>query len=104
MSFKVNQNKGFHLIFDNGLTLSTQFGGGNYCDNYNMEIKRYESGLSCDNAEIAIWGKNGNWITKEIMDKLVDDCEDNVYGYVSMELWIEIVDICKNYKETKTND
>ncbi len=54
------QNKGFQLTFNNGLTISVQFGKGNYCSNRNDEnednkrCSLYES----NTAEIAIWDSN----------------------------------------------
>lgn len=44
---------GFSMTFDNGNTISVQFGHGNYCDN------KHESSFCCNNAEIAIWNKDG---------------------------------------------
>ena len=32
---KATQNKGFSLTFENNLTISVQFGYGNYCENRN---------------------------------------------------------------------
>jgi hypothetical protein len=37
-NFKITDGKGFHITFENGYTISVQFGPGNYCDNYDMEI------------------------------------------------------------------
>ena len=34
--FRITDNKGFHLTFKNGVTISVQFGIGNYGDNYNL--------------------------------------------------------------------
>ncbi len=52
------QNKGFHIRFDNGWTVSVQFGAGNYCDNYNsMDFDR-KTGAESDTAEVWCW--NGN--------------------------------------------
>ena len=59
---KATSNKGFHLTFENGWTISVQFGYGNYCDN-----GHHPEGLALHNkrivesgdAEIAIWNKNG---------------------------------------------
>jgi len=33
---KSTENKGFHLTFQNGYTISVQFGRGNYCMNNMM--------------------------------------------------------------------
>jgi hypothetical protein len=32
-NFKSTNNKGFQMTFENGWTISVQFGYGNYCDN-----------------------------------------------------------------------
>jgi len=39
--FKICDQKGFHITFDNGYTVSVQFGAGNYCDNYDANIMDY---------------------------------------------------------------
>lgn len=55
--FKSTRRKGFHIGFDNGLTVSVQWGSGNYCDNH------WDSGFNDDHdwqssdAEVAIWHK-----------------------------------------------
>jgi len=41
--FRITHNKGFHITFPNGLTLSTQFGGGNYCENHMGDISSKNS-------------------------------------------------------------
>lgn len=62
---KITDGKGFHITFDNGWTVSVQFGPANYCGNYDMEISREgdkkagEKGSQT--AEIAAWDKNHNW-------------------------------------------
>lgn len=55
-------NKGFSLTFENELTISVQFGVGNYCERRSLtkdltdDLKNYITGSK--NAEIAIWDKN----------------------------------------------
>lgn len=39
--FKICDQKGFHITFDNGYTVSVQFGPGNYSDNYDLSIMDY---------------------------------------------------------------
>lgn len=102
--FKITGSKGFHITFPNGVILSTQFGGGNYCDNYDKEIgeERKKSEYASTNCEIAIWqiADRNNWITEkmewEVFGKVLGD---NVKGYVNMEDWLKIFDWCKNYKK-----
>ena len=96
MRFKTTENKGFQITFDNGITLSTQFGPGNYADNYDAPFlfgDKMPRFYSSDESEIAIWKKDGTWITKEYEDR-----GDNVLGYVPFEKWLSIFDWCRNYK------
>jgi hypothetical protein len=61
--FKSTLNKGFQMTFDNGWTISVQFGYGNYCDNRNHPLKtklHNEMIVNCPNAEIMMWDKDGN--------------------------------------------
>lgn len=63
--FKLSSKKGFHIEFENGFVVSVQFGPGNYCDNYNMQIgeDEEEAGrIGSNNAECAVWGPDGDMI------------------------------------------
>lgn len=57
--FKICEGKGFQITFDNGWTVSVQFGPGNYCENRNESLSFYtdidhRNAVSRD-AEIAAW-------------------------------------------------
>lgn len=59
------QNKGFQMKFENGLTISVQFGTMNYCERRKFDLD-YLSEMKTDivqsaDAEIAIWDENDNW-------------------------------------------
>lgn len=56
-------NKGFHVKFENGWTVSVQFGPGNYCENKNSDCKlpRAIDLWTSPDAEIAAWDAQGNW-------------------------------------------
>lgn len=93
---RVNDNKGFHIEFDNGLTISVQFGYGNYCDNRDIETNKEQRTKVSTNAEIAIWDKNNNWY--------VFDKGDTVKGWVTANeigIWIDKVRRAKNIKSIK---
>ena len=51
------------MTFENGWTISVQWGYGNYCDNRSMLKSDFNNttDLECETAEIAIWDKNNNW-------------------------------------------
>ena len=63
--FRITGEKGFHITFENGYTVSVQFGPGNYCDNYSRDIGREEEICGKDgspNAECAVWAQDGKLI------------------------------------------
>jgi len=62
--FKICDQKGFHITFENGWTVSVQFGRGNYCDNYNHEGYDGPVPQSSD-AEIAAWDSDNKWFEFE---------------------------------------
>lgn len=69
-----NWNKGFHITFDNGWTVSVQWGRSNYCDNKTYDNDTVISN-SCPNAEVWAWNNKRNfeqpvvWLTPiEVLD------------------------------------
>jgi hypothetical protein len=98
--FKITGAKGFHIVFTNGITLSTQFGPGNYCQNRKLEsFINIPDPLKSDNSEIAIYDKDGKWLTKEMMsDIFKDDFAGDVHGYITADDWATVVNWCVNYK------
>jgi hypothetical protein len=90
------QNKGFNLTFDNGLTISVQFGTGDYCERgspyapYKSEMLNGQDITESQNAEIAVWDENNNWF---------DFGTDTVKGWCSaneVAKWIEKVSKAKS--------
>lgn len=60
--FKITDNKGFCISFENGNTVSVQFGYGNYCSNYdNCDMRKPDHGAESHDAECAAWGADGTW-------------------------------------------
>jgi len=58
---RITNDSGFHIVFENGYTVSVQFGKGNYCD-YDF------SSLSSPNAECAVWGEDGGFIEHPLFE------------------------------------
>jgi hypothetical protein len=95
-TFSCNDN-GFSITFPNGLTLSTRFGYGNYCENQDMD-KLMDSlkptirfdGIESDNAEIAVIRKNGEFA--------VGEHGDSVKGHVEIKEWLEVFKWCEEHK------
>jgi hypothetical protein len=74
MSFEISDNKGFHITYKNGYTVSVQFGGGNYCTNRDLPIEDYGKSVPpSDTAETALMNKDG----------FVSYQGDDVQGYMS---------------------
>ena len=98
--FRITSGKGFHITFPNGITISTQFGGGNYCDNYNDRIGHDNpESISSSNCEIGIWRHGGEWCTGEVVKAAGLEDEfggDMVAGYVSMENWLKLLNAAVN--------
>ena len=79
--FVSTRNKGYQMTFQNGITISVQFGTGNYCDRRNSAYDRLTDDtasaiVESKSAEIAIWDKNGTWF---------DFGHDKVKGWVSAD-------------------
>lgn len=64
--FKSTHNKGFQITFSNDLTISVQWGTGNYCERKNLkenflsDIEKHVT--ESKDAEVAIWDKSGKWL------------------------------------------
>ena len=61
--FDITAQKGFHITFENGWTVSVQFGRGNYCQNYNLSSMAPVLGSS--DAEVAAWDAKNKWFEFE---------------------------------------
>ena len=96
---KSNSNHGFHMTFKNGLTISVQFGKGNYCDRRTFNVREIlaqeNESVESKNAEIAIWDKNGVWFNFK---------SDTVKGWIDADeiaIWIDKVRRAKSIKTIK---
>ena len=96
---KSTMNRGFSLTFENGLTISVQFGTGNYCERrdyssgYDGDLKSHI--VEANNAEIAIWDESNQWF---------DFGSDKVKGWVNADevaIWIDKVRRAKNIHTIK---
>lgn len=95
-TFRTCNNKGFHITFPNGVTLSTQFGWGNYCENYDSKMPDYTKPIPdtlSDDCEIMIWyGDSDNTITSEWSKN-----DDTVQGRLSIDQWLSAFDFARNW-------
>ena len=90
MTFVATENKGFGMTFDNGFTISVQWGTENYCEHRNLDIdfddipnpkenNRWES----RSAEIAVFDDDGivpigdgddviGWLSADDVAKIIE--------------------------------
>jgi hypothetical protein len=62
--FRITGGKGFGIQFDNGYSVSVQFGPGNYCSNYDRD---FEDSAECGkegsrDSECAVFNTNGDFV------------------------------------------
>jgi hypothetical protein len=86
--FKICGSKGFQITFENGWTVSVQFGPGNYCEGYPNSIVKFDAPQKANfwtspNAEIAAWDRNNEWF--------IFDNQDQVKGYQTPK---EVLEFC----------
>ncbi len=78
--FSITGGRGFQLKLQNGVTISVQFGPGNYCEHYeDLDINSFEKVRiseiwQSNNAEIAAWDSFGHWFNFQAK-KFNDDCD-----------------------------
>lgn len=107
--FSITAGKGFHMTFSNGITISVQWGPGNYCDNrhmtYHEEKEAGEKGS--DTAEIAIWSNHDNgkeWITRGIYKIYKNEnIYDDVVAFVDPDRVADMICICSSLTEYEIN-
>jgi len=94
--FRITGKKGFHVSFDNGYTVSVQFGPGNYCDNYSREIGRDEEACGKDGsstAECAVWNASGVMLKQR-------GWNDTVRGHMNAEQVLKLLAWAAKQKPT----
>ena len=61
---RINDNKGFQITFDNGYTVSVQFGPGNYGSNRNLKmLENMNKPMTATTAETALIAPDGGFVT-----------------------------------------
>ena len=100
--FSVSGNKGFSITFENGNTVSVQWGSGNYCDpvhpdgrgaGYDAPTKD-EGAWKSTTAEVAAWNSDGEW----------HNCGgDQVKGWMTPAQVLEFVNFVANNELDTTN-
>ena len=90
--FTSTLNHGFQMEFKNKIIISVQFGAGSYCERKNvpfigdMDVPLVRS----NDAEIAIWDKEGKWF---------DFGDDEVKGNVDTDEVAKWIELCSSVKD-----
>ena len=89
--FVSTMNKGFHMTFANGLTVSVQWGAGNYCDNHfpaNADFS-FSKPAESDTAEVAVWDKDEKWIDPQSFVNYEIGGDGMVVGWLTADQVVE---------------
>ena len=85
--FEITMRKGFHMAFENGLSISVQWGAGNYCDNHHGKSAdfTFSTDAKSKTAEVAVFDARDEFINpqKFIEDSIITDGE--VVGYLTSD-------------------
>jgi len=115
-SFANHRNNGVYLEFPNGVSISTVWGYGNYCENYDWEhpdgkvsiknmtaesvMKQFEKiPEGSSDVEIMIFGASDIFIRR--LSNEFGGGGDNPWGYINIMDWLKIVNRCANYRPRK---
>ena len=86
--FRICDNKGFQITFDNGYTVSVQMGPGNYGSNYNADfIANMNKPQSATLAETALIAPNGDFVAYQ---------GEDVQGYVNADSVLELLNYARS--------
>ena len=83
--FRITDNRGFQITFDNGYTVSVQFGPGNYSSNYNLSMLPWDNmgkPMTANSAETALIAPDGSFVAYK---------DDDVQGYQSVADVLELM-------------
>jgi hypothetical protein len=80
--FVINDNKGFQITFDNGYTVSVQFGPGNYGSNYRASFDEYDKPQQATTVETALIGPDQGFVSYK---------GDDVQGYQNVNDVLELI-------------
>ena len=94
--FCITRGKGFQVTYENGITVSVQWGPGNYGDNRaDSRTPMEEPFYSSELAEVAIWEEAGHYITGEVWQRIYKrKLGDIVVGWLSAEKVTRILNYC----------
>jgi len=102
--FVSTMRRGFHMTFENGLTVSVQWGAGNYCDNHNDVDFSCSKDARSDTAEVAVMQGRKFLNANHFLNPEDADWCDEVVGYLSPEQVAELLVSVKNCTAEEINE
>ena len=118
-AMRITEGKGFHLDLPNGVTVSVQFGPGNYADQdvrnagFNAPAEAAANGefWGSNLAECAayITGSNLSWVavpgfTGPIGDEDVETFYDDVSGYMTIQEVLDFINLASQLVNPEANE
>ena len=86
--FRINDNKGFQITFDNGYTVSVQFGPGNYGSNYNADfVANMNKPQTASVVETALISPSGDFVPYQ---------GEDVQGYVNADSVLKLLNYARS--------
>ena len=91
--FVSTMRKGFHMTFPNGLTVSVQWGAGNYCDNHFPEDLdfTFSKDAASDTAEVAVLDSDGEFIDPQNFYEDAINTDGMVAGYFTPSMVADLL-------------
>ena len=91
--FLSTMRKGFHMTFENGLTVSVQWGAGNYCDNHFPEDRdfTFSKDAESDTAEVAVIDPRGKFIDPQKFFDYEINSDGMVAGWLDPSQVVELL-------------
>lgn len=101
--FVSTMRKGFHMTYENGLTVSVQWGAGNYCDNrFPADLDHlYREDARSDTAEVAVMRGRKFLNANYFLPEDVADWQDDVVGWLTPE---QVTDLLVKVKNTTADE
>lgn len=99
--FVSTMRKGFQMTFANGLTVSVQWGAGNYCDNHFPDDRDFSCSKDArsDTAEVAVMHGRKFLNANQFLPEEDADWMDDVVGWLTPEQVVSLLERVKSVSE-----
>jgi hypothetical protein len=104
-AFVSHKTNGILLTFPNGNSLSTIWGAGSYSENYdrysedeNIKNYDYQERLKWGSDTVEVMPICSDTVYQLLASKFSEECNGYVFGHMTFEKWLEMVNILNNHK------